>query len=79
MSPRKIKRGTLEESIKRLENIVESLEQGEIPLEQAVELYEEAVRISRECGEKLKATELRIKRLTKDLGGQFELSDIGDS
>lgn len=69
---------SFEDSLKRLEAIVESLEQGDVSLDEAIELYEEGIRLSKECGEKLKATELRIKKLTKDINGQFELTDLDE-
>ena len=65
-----------ESSLKRLEAIVESLESGEVPLERAMELYEEGIQLSKFCGDKLRATELRLKKLGKDADGQFELSDV---
>ncbi|MGH2567160.1 MAG: exodeoxyribonuclease VII small subunit [Bacteroidota bacterium] len=65
-----------ESSLKRLEAIVESLEAGEVPLDKAMELYEEGIRLSKFCGEKLLATELRLKKLSKDVNGQFELTDL---
>jgi exodeoxyribonuclease VII small subunit len=67
---------TFEATLKRLEAIVESLESGDVPLDQAVELYEEGLQLSRLCSEKLKATELRIKKLSKGIDGQFELTDL---
>jgi exodeoxyribonuclease VII small subunit len=67
---------SFEASLKRLEAIVESLESGEVPLEKAMELYEEGIQLSKVCGEKLRATELRLKKLTKDSNGQFELTDV---
>ncbi len=76
MSVKKNQKTAFESSLKRLEAIVESLEQGKVSLDEAVELYEEGIRLSKECGDKLKATELRIKKLTKDLSGQFQLSEL---
>ena len=67
---------SFEASLKRLEAIVESLEAGEVPLDKAMELYEEGIRLSKFCGEKLHATELRLKKLSKDVNGQFELTDL---
>jgi exodeoxyribonuclease VII small subunit len=76
MSAKKTQSRSFEDSLKRLEAIVEALEQGNVPLDQAVELYEEGVLLSRECAEKLKAAELRIKRLAKNVAGQFEIRDL---
>lgn len=67
---------SFEASLNRLEAIVESLESGEVPLDKAMELYEEGVRLSKFCGEKLRANELRLKKLSKDIDGQFELKDL---
>ena len=64
----------LEESLKRLEAIVEKLEQGEVSLDDAVELYEEGVNLSKDCAEKLKAVEMRIKKLSKNADGTFQLT-----
>lgn len=66
----------IESSIKRLEDIVKLLEEGNVSLDEAVKLYEEGLQLSKFCSEKLRATELRLKKLTKDASGQFELSDM---
>ena len=76
MSPKKPTKPTFESSLKRLEAIVETLEQGEISLDDAVELYEEGIELSKFCGEKLKAVELKLKRLSKNLNGEFEITDL---
>ncbi len=76
MTPKKSAKRTFEDSIKRLEEIVEALEQGDVPLDKALNLYEEGVQLSRECTQNLKAAELRIKTLSKDIKGQFELNDL---
>jgi exodeoxyribonuclease VII small subunit len=41
-----------------------------------MELYEEGIRLSKVCSEKLRATELRLKKLSKNADGQFELTDF---
>ncbi len=78
MRPKKMQKGTFEGSLKRLEVIVESLEQGKVPLDEAVQLYEEGIQLSRECAEKLKATELKIRKLAKSVGGDFETTDVDE-
>ena len=55
-----------EESIKRLETIVGQLEEGEIPLEKSLELFEDGVRLSRDCLKRLDAAERRIEVLMQD-------------
>ena len=79
MTSRKSQSSSFEDSLKRLEAIVDSLERGSVSLDKAVELYEEGIRLSRECAEKLKAAELKIKKLTKDVNGQFELMDVKET
>jgi exodeoxyribonuclease VII small subunit len=76
VSAKKTTKQTFEDSIKRIEEIVESLERGDVPLDEAVSLYEEGIQLSKTCGEKLKAAELRIKKLSKNMKGQFEVSDL---
>ena len=76
MSAKKTTQQTFEETVKRLEKIVASLESGDVPLDEALNLYEEGIQLSRSCSEKLKAAELRIKKLSKDIKGQFELTEL---
>ena len=67
------KQGTFEDSLKRLEKIVETLEQGSVPLDDIMRLYEEGVELSKRCLDELSQAELRLKRLSKDINGNFEL------
>jgi len=76
MTPRKTSKPTLESDLSRLEKIVEALEAGSVPLDDAVSLYEEGIALSLACADRLRATELRIKKLTKDLEGQFRETDL---
>jgi exodeoxyribonuclease VII small subunit len=69
-------KSSLENSIKRLEKIVESLEGGSVPLEEAIKMYEEGVELSRSCIEKLTQAELKLKKLTKKIDDSFDLADI---
>ncbi|MBK9293841.1 MAG: exodeoxyribonuclease VII small subunit [Oligoflexia bacterium] len=52
-----------EKNLKRLEEIVHKLEDGEIALEESLKLFEEGVKISRECNKKLVDAEKRVKQL----------------
>jgi exodeoxyribonuclease VII small subunit len=79
MTAKKAVKNSLESSLKRLEEIVETLERGETSLDDAVNLYEEGVQISKECAEKLKAAELKIKKLSRDIDGQFTLNEPDDA
>ncbi|HOV99647.1 MAG TPA: exodeoxyribonuclease VII small subunit [Bacteroidota bacterium] len=75
---KKAVKDSLEESLKRLEEIVGILEGGEIPLEESLDLFEEGILLSKNCSEKLKKAELRIQKLVKNLDGQFELHEFYD-
>ncbi|MGD1045844.1 MAG: exodeoxyribonuclease VII small subunit [Bacteroidota bacterium] len=79
MTAKKVAKNSLESSLKRLEEIVETLERGDTPLDDAVTLYEEGVQISKQCAERLKAAELKIKKLSKDIDGQFILNESDEA
>jgi exodeoxyribonuclease VII small subunit len=68
-----------EQSLKRLEDIVETLEQGKVTLDETMKMYEEGVQISKSCLEHLSQAEIKLKRLTKDVEGNFELFDENES
>jgi exodeoxyribonuclease VII small subunit len=54
---------SFEGALERLEAIVDELERGELPLEQALAAFEEGVGLSRRCAETLEAAERRIEVL----------------
>ena len=61
---------TFESSLEELERIVRELEQGELTLEKSLELFEQGVKLSRECQERLNQAERRIEMLTRDNQGR---------
>lgn len=65
-----------EKALERLEKIVEELESGNIPLDEALRKYEEGVKLSRACSEKLSQAEKKIQVLTKSLNGSFKREDF---
>jgi exodeoxyribonuclease VII small subunit len=69
---------TFESSLTALERIVRELERGELPLEKSLELFEEGVRLSRECQERLGEAERRIEVLLQDNDGRTFASALGD-
>ena len=54
---------TFEAALKRLHEIVQALERGDLPLEESLALFEEGVRLSRESQAKLDAAEKRVEQL----------------
>ncbi|UCD79765.1 MAG: exodeoxyribonuclease VII small subunit [Desulfobacterales bacterium] len=65
---------TFEQAMKQLEQIVQELESGDIPLEKAIKKFEEGIELSKFCSEKLDESEKRITILTQDAAGN--VSDI---
>ena len=56
---------SFEAQLATLERIVRELERGELPLEQSLDLFEQGVRLSRECQERLNEAERRIEVLLR--------------
>ncbi|MBQ9557649.1 MAG: exodeoxyribonuclease VII small subunit [Clostridia bacterium] len=57
---------TFENAIRQLDEIVRSLENGDIPLDEALALFEKGVKLTEVCSAKLTAAEKQIKLLVKD-------------
>lgn len=70
------KKHTFENSLKELERIVRRLEEGELTLEDSLRLFEDGVKLSRECQERLNQAERRIEILLKDENGNPNLEII---
>jgi exodeoxyribonuclease VII small subunit len=68
---------TFEASLAALERIVRELERGELPLEKSLELFEQGVKLSRECRERLNEAERRIEVLLRDDEGRTFASALG--
>ncbi len=66
-----------EAQLASLERIVRELERGDLPLEQSLELFEQGVKLSRECQERLNEAERRIEVLLKDDDGRTFASALG--
>ena len=54
---------SFEDALKRLEEIVRTLERGEAPLDQSIELYQEGDKLKRHCEARLKAAQARIEQI----------------
>ncbi|MEG1448317.1 MAG: exodeoxyribonuclease VII small subunit [Oscillospiraceae bacterium] len=59
---------TFEENIKRLEDISEILDNPEIDLDSAIELYKESMGIIKKCNTKLQKAELTINKINESVG-----------
>ncbi|MFH1891368.1 MAG: exodeoxyribonuclease VII small subunit [Candidatus Zixiibacteriota bacterium] len=67
---------SFEETLQKLEKSVASLESGEVPLEEALKLFEEGIRLSRDLASKLSDAEKKVKKLTESGSGGFSLEDL---
>jgi exodeoxyribonuclease VII small subunit len=69
-----------EESLRRLEEIVQALEEGNLELDRSLTLYREGIAAYQRCRRTLDEAELKVKRLVETLEGDlgeepFELPD----
>lgn len=68
------KKQSFESAMKRLEEIVAELEQGNLPLEESLKIYQEGVKLTKYCSQILDDTEKKIKMLVKE-EGSFKLEE----
>lgn len=64
---------TFEESLEKLESIVKKLESGEVPLDDAINEFNTAMKLAKSCDEKLKSAE---EAITKIVNPEGSLSDF---
>ena len=62
---------TFEQALAKLDEAVQSLEAGGLPLSQATSLFEEGMKLARVCNEMLSAAELKITRIRTAYGEQM--------
>ena len=65
-----------EETLKKLERIVDDLEKGELTLDEALKKYQEGIELSRACAERLESAKKKIDVLVKNKKGDFELKAL---
>jgi len=68
-----------EDALKKLEKIVGDLENGNIPLDEALEKYEEGIKLSRACAKKLEVAKKKVEILLKAEDGSVELKDFDEN
>ncbi len=66
-----------EDSLERLEEIVQRLESGQLPLDESLRLFEEGTRLTKVCQKRLTEAELRIERLMADGDRTEEMPSSG--
>jgi exodeoxyribonuclease VII small subunit len=66
-----------ETNLERLDNIVRQLEDADLPLEKALQLYEEGMKLSDACHKQLEEAEGRVEILRKRVGGKVVAEPFG--
>lgn len=74
--PRNLK---FEDAMSRLESIVDSMESGEIGIEESVGKYEEAMELAAHCRKILDEAEMRIQKIQLDAAGQPQATPLDAS
>ena len=60
---------TFEENMQRLEEIVRSMERGDVPLEESLKLFQEGTKLVESCGKLLDEAEMQVKKIASDAEG----------
>lgn len=63
---------TFEDALSQLESIVARLENGDLPLEESLKLFEEGIKLSRFCNQKLNEAQKKVEVLLKGTEGESE-------
>jgi len=67
-----------EKSLAKLENIIEALEDGDLPLNDSIKTFEEGVKLTKHCQELLTKAELKTQKLLEKDDGTLDLEDFDD-
>lgn len=67
---------TFEEAYTQLETAVSALQDGQMPLERALQYYEEGMKLAQYCNELLQKAELRVQQLSVDNQGEIVLQSL---
>ena len=67
-----------EDGLKRLEKIVEELENGSLSLDESLEKYEEGIKLSKACAKKLEVARKKVEILLKSEDGAVELKPFDE-
>jgi len=65
-----------EDAVARLEAIVKKLEEGELTLEESLEVFEEGIKLARICSKQLDEAERKVELLLKD-GAEVDIKPFG--
>lgn len=68
---------SFEAAVQKLEAIVETMESGDLPLEQMLERFDEGTKLAKVCQTRLAEAELKIQQVEKNTAGEFALKPLG--
>ena len=78
--PARTRAATFEKSFSELEEVVRRLEAGQLTLSEATKLFEDGMKLAKQCNELLSSAELRISRLKNQFAEQMNLvTENGDA
>lgn len=77
MSDKQSRIKDFEKSLSQLEELVEGLEKGDVPLDEALKQFEHGIQLARNCQSALKDAELKIQQLIESKAGD-ELQDVSE-
>ncbi|MEI2690059.1 MAG: exodeoxyribonuclease VII small subunit [Anaerolineae bacterium] len=69
---------TFEQAYEQLERITRELESGELPLDQALALFEQGAQLAEQCDRLLHTAELRVRQILPDGAGGYEAVSFDD-
>lgn len=67
-----------EESLKKLKKIVEELEKEDVPLDDALKLFEDGIKLSDICKSQLEEADKKVQVLLKDKKGNIKIEDLDE-
>ena len=67
-----------EKDLEKLEKIVDTLEEGGLPLDDSIKKFEEGIKLAKRCEKALSAAEKKIEVLTKDAQGKVETKPFAE-
>jgi exodeoxyribonuclease VII small subunit len=76
MKNKKLKKKSFEDALEKLEKIVQKLEQGDLSLDESLELFQEGVMLAQFCTEKLNQAEEKVLKLIKTEQGKFKTEPL---
>ena len=71
-------KNSFEESMKKLEKIVQELDTGDHSLEESLQKFEEGLKLGKTCKETLEKAELRVRKLVENDDGGLDEVDVSD-